>query len=204
MIDTTYKRCLDLLKKYESDRRAAHSLGVYNEACRLCDMMGIMGKERDDVETAAILHDIAHDLPLEEQFKIMDAAGVDYEDIKDYPPVVHQRAGAVLARMEFPELSSESFGIIECHTTGRIGMTTGEKIVCLCDYTEPGREHDGCRAVREYFYTKAEKITDTEQYAAVLDGALKKAFGMTLDHLKAKGYPVHPVTAEVYKLLRSE
>ena len=204
MTEKIYEKCVGLVRRYEKERRAAHSFGVYNEACGICDMMKISGKERDDIAVAALLHDIAHDIPVKDQYAIMDGAGVGYGDLADYPTVVHQRAGAVLAKRELPELSDESYSIIECHTTGKIGMTRGEKIVCLCDYIEPGREYGECRAVREYFYSKAEKISDTEQIGKAVDAALKMAFGMTLDHLKEKGVAVHPVTAEVYGSLCSE
>ena len=204
MTKETYEICAALINRYESERRAKHSFGVYGEACRICGMAGIDGTERDDIEVAALLHDIAHDLPLSEQFKIMDRAGVGYDDLKDYPTVVHQRAGAVLAKREFPLLSDESYGMIECHTTGKAGMTVGERIVCLSDFTEPGREYTGCRAVREYFYSEAEKISDTEQLYKAIGEALREEFGLTLDHLAKKGYPVHPATASAFDLLCSE
>ncbi len=204
MTKETFEKCSALVGKYESRQRARHSFGVYEEACRVCDMMKITGKERDDIATAAILHDIAHDLPTGDQLEIMDREKIPYGDIVNYPTVIHARAGAALAKREFPGLSDESRSMIECHTTGRKGMTVGEKIVCLCDFTEPGREYAGCRAVREYFYSKAEKITGTEQYVKLIDSSLKMAFGMTLGHLKKKGYPIHPVTAEVYDDLCSE
>ena len=204
MTKETYKKCIKIAEKYESERRLRHSVGVYEEAGRICDLLKIRGREREDVLTAALLHDVAHDIPSEKQFEIMDRCGVSYDDLRGYPTVLHQRTGAVLAKEELPELSDESSKMIECHTTGKTDMTLGEKIVCLCDFIEPGRENGGCRAVREYFLTESEKISDTEQYEKLIDRALKKAFGMTLEYLKAKGYPIHPVTAEVYSLLCSE
>ena len=204
MTDEFYEKCTALVYRFERAQRAKHSFGVYKEACGICDLAGIGGRERDDIAAAALLHDLAHDMPLEKQYEIMDAAGVDYGDIKAYPTVVHQRAGAVLAKRELPLLSDESCRIIECHTTGKVGMTTGEKIVCLGDFIEPGREYAGCRAVREYFYSKAEKITDTEQLDRVIGESLREEFGITLDHLKKKGYPIHPTTVAVYGILCSE
>ena len=204
MTKEIFEACLAFVKEYESETRAKHSLGVYQEACRICDMAGVVGNGRDDIVIAALLHDAAHDLPLEEQYAIMEKAGVGYADLICYPSVVHQRAGAVLAKRELPFFSDVSYGIIECHTTGKADMTIGEKIVCLCDFIEPGREYAGCRAVREYFCSKTDKISDTEQIYRAIGEALREEFGMTLEHLEKKGVPVHPATASVYRALCSE
>ena len=43
----------------------------------------------------------------------------------------------------------EVLDAIRYHTSGREGMTLMDKIVCLADYMEPGRDFPGVHKIRE-------------------------------------------------------
>lgn len=129
---------------------------------------------------AAVLHDVARDLPAERLFEL---APPELELEHQHPLAVHGRAGRKIA---------ESWGVtdervltaIEGHVFGvpfdcKVGMA-----VYIADVSEPGRgvNHD----IRELAMTN-------------LFRAYQRAVDSKVCYLRAKGKAVHPATLRVYK-----
>lgn len=162
--------------------RYEHTIRVADTAEKLAVKYG------EDVEKtvlAAIFHDYAKLLPINELKKIIADYKLDSRLLDYHPELWHGPAGAVLVREEIGIDDEDIFNAIRYHTTGRAGMTLLEKIIYIADYIEPGRQFEGLDEVR--------MLAETD-----LDEALKKSLGNTIKFLIDKSVPVFPDTFEAY------
>jgi predicted HD superfamily hydrolase involved in NAD metabolism len=93
----------------------------------------------------------------------------------------HAHVGAEVVRSELGIEDEEVLDAIRYHTSGRENMTLLEKIVCLADYIEPGRQFPGVEELR----TAAEED---------LDRALAKGLGGTITFLVNREKRIYPLT----------
>src|SRR5690606_35476874 len=87
----------------------------------------------------------------------------------------------IIAQRDYGVQDPEVLDAIRWHTSGRIGMTKLDKIVCLADYIEPGRDFPGVDKIREF----AEHN---------LDKALLAGFDTTIVFLTEQGKTIYPTT----------
>jgi putative HD superfamily hydrolase of NAD metabolism len=128
------------------ERRWAHTAGVMETAVSLAERYGA---DPAKAELAAILHDVAKYWKIEDQKRELIESG-EAGDLLEYDPQLwHAHVGAYVARRDYGIEDPEVLDAIRWHTSGRIGMTTLEKVVCLADYMEPGREFPGVDRIRE-------------------------------------------------------
>ena len=80
---------------------------------------------------------------------------------------------------------------IRYHTSGRPKMSVLEKVVCLADYIEPGRDFPGVQEVRE--------LAEHD-----LDGALYRSLNNTLMLLIKNNRKLYPLTVEARNDLLKE
>ena len=57
--------------------------------------------------------------------------------------LLHSHVGAFVAETELAIKDEEVLDAVRFHTSGRDNMTILDKIVCLADYIEPGRDFPG-------------------------------------------------------------
>ena len=93
---------------------------------------------------------------------------------------LHSKTGAALAKYVFGE-PDDVYDAIFCHTTGKPGMNTFEKILYLADYMEPTRDFDGVEEMRRLVWED-------------LDKAMIMGLEMTIDELHERGAIVHKNT----------
>ncbi|UQZ35597.1 HD domain-containing protein [Paenibacillus sp. PK3_47] len=127
------------------DKRWQHTLGVMQSSVKLA---GRYGADPDRAETAAILHDVAKYWPVERMKEIIERNGLSQELLNYDKQLWHAEVGAFVAAQEYGITDEEVLGAIRYHTSGREGMTLLEKIVCLADYIEPGRDFPGVDEIR--------------------------------------------------------
>lgn len=137
----------------------------------------------EDVEAAslaAVLHDVARDLPAAELLRLAPPENAMEER---HPLSLHGRAASVIARSW--GVSDECvLAAIEGHVFGvdldnRVGVA-----VYVADVCEPGRGvNDDIRAMA---------MRD-------LAGAYQRAVGTKVNYLRSKGKMVHPATLRVYE-----
>lgn len=177
----TIEAAMDAVRGQMPEKRWQHTLGVVDSAVQLAERFGAdAGKAR----IAALLHDVAKAWPVEKQRQAVleegDPAGLDA--IQYEKELWHAHAGAWTARREFGVEDPDILNAIRYHTSGRVGMSQLEKIVCLADYIEPGRDFPGVDRLREI----AAK--------APLEEALLEAFDGTLRVLLERRQRIYPLT----------
>jgi len=163
-------------------KRWRHTLGVVDAAVALA---GRYGADPLKARVAAILHDVAKFWPIERQRQaIVDDGAPEGLDTLDYDKELwHSHAGAFAAKRDFGVDDEEVLDAIRYHTSGRVGMTLLDKIVCLADYIEPGRDFPGVDRLRELSATS-------------LETALVAGFDGTIVHLVQQRKRIYPLTVE--------
>jgi len=149
------------VRQYMTAERFAHSQGVRRTAAELSRQYGC---DEGKAEIAALLHDIARDLSLEEMNSILKSANTPFsnvDEVSNTPSLLHARVGAVIARIRFGIEDDEILQSITFHTTGGRGMTLLEKIIFVSDFIEPGRTFRGVQTARK---TAFRDIDETMYY----------------------------------------
>ncbi len=166
----TEKEIIERVKESMGSRRYLHTEGCVDMAERLAKRWD---SDVSLARRAAYLHDVAKEMPYDEQLKLIYGRGIILNEIQRSEKIIHAFTGAVIAKENFGECE-EVCGAIRWHTTAKPGMTLLEKIIWLADLTEEGRTFDGVSEIRELAFTDLSK-------------ALAKGFDTTLRFLVEKG-----------------
>jgi len=126
------------LKKYVDGMRYNHTLGVMYTAAALAMCYGV---DLERAQVAGLLHDCAKCIPNAKKLKLCRQYNIPVSDAENRSPyLLHASLGAYIAREKYHVEDEEILSAIACHTTGKAGMTTLEKIIFLSDYIEPMRQ----------------------------------------------------------------
>lgn len=173
-------------------KRYRHTLGVAMTAAQLAVCHG---EQSERARIAGILHDCAKYLTDREMYDLCDTYGIDLSSFeKNNPALVHSKLGACLARLRFGIEDEEICSAIACHTTGRPGMTTLEKILYLADYIEPYRKMD----CQPHSLDEVRKTCFLD-----LDRGLVMTLQNTISYLERCEMDVDPMTRETYAYYQS-
>ena len=189
---------------YINGKRLIHTLGVERE---ITSLAGIYMPEREfELRCAALLHDITKQLSLDEQLSLCDAFGIEYtERDKLTPKIFHAMTAVGVIRRDFPEFADEFvLSAVRYHTTGRAGMTLGEKLLYLADYIEDTRTFPDCVELRRHFYSALGDAVSQFDRDAVLRDTLILSFDMTIRGLIEDGTPIARDTFEARNYLIEE
>ncbi|WP_159886502.1 bis(5'-nucleosyl)-tetraphosphatase (symmetrical) YqeK [Paenibacillus puerhi] len=166
------------VKEQMPERRWAHTVGVMETAVLLANRFG---EDPVKAELAAILHDVCKYWRTDEQAEIIRKHGLP-SDLLDYDKELwHAHAGAWLAETRYGVTDEEVLDAIRYHTSGRENMTGLDKVVCLADYMEPGRDFPHVQLIRQEAEHSLEK-------------ALLAGFDGTIRFLLDKGKRIYPLT----------
>lgn len=174
------------MEKELEPKRYEHTLGVAYTAANLAMVHG------EDVEkalTAGMLHDCAKCMSFEKQLSVCTKNHVKLSEAEamEDSPLIHAKAGSVLANTKYGVTDEDILNAIRYHTTGRPDMSLLEKIVYIADYIEPGRKH-------------AENLTQVRRLAYKdLDDCMRKILGDTLEYLANKGGRTDTMTQRTYE-----
>ena len=125
------------LKAYYSEKRFAHVLSTARVAYSIAKANNL----RPDLAfQAAILHDMAKDVDDEVALALIEQYETDPGPFDPY--VLHQYAGAILARNEFHIEEPSVLEAIRYHTTGKAAMGPLAQIVYASDKIEPLRGYN--------------------------------------------------------------
>jgi len=160
------------------EKRWQHTLGVVDTAIKLAERYG---GDPAKAELAALLHDYSKAWAIDRMEKIIREQGLPEELLAHDKELWHAHVGAWAVRAEHGIDDEEVLDAIRYHTSGRENMTKLDKIVCLADYIEPGRDFPGVERLRE--------IAE-----AGLEQALVAAFGSTIAVLIERGKRIFPLT----------
>lgn len=169
---------LDKLEVYISPKRFQHTLGVEEIALRMAELYEV---NKEKVYIAALLHDLAKELPSEELIKLSHERGWEIGELeKEHPgELLHGPASSALAQGLFKLDDDEILNAISYHTLGRPGMTKLEKIIYIADMVEPNRDFPGVDKLRELAFRN-------------LDLSLQACLEHTINFLRSKNSQVHP------------
>ncbi|GFN30291.1 bis(5'-nucleosyl)-tetraphosphatase (symmetrical) YqeK [Paenibacillus xylaniclasticus] len=169
---------IESVKAQMPERRWLHVQGVMATSVELANRFGA---DPERAELAAILHDVAKYWPTERMERIIREEQLPQELLEYDKELWHAPVGALVAEREYGVTDPEVLDAIRYHTSGRIGMTLLEKIVCLADYMEPSREFPGVNKIRAEAEHSVEK-------------ALLAGFDSTIAFLLEKGKRIFPLT----------
>ncbi|NQX45597.1 HD domain-containing protein [Paenibacillus tritici] len=146
------------------DKRWKHTLGVMEASVKLAQRYGA---DPERAETAAILHDVAKYWPVEQMREIIEQNGLNTGLLKYDKQLWHAEVGAFAAEHDYGITDTEVLDAIRYHTSGRENMSLLERIVCLADYIEPGRDFPGVDEIR-----RLAKVSLEEGLIAGLDSTI--------------------------------
>ncbi|MBB6729773.1 bis(5'-nucleosyl)-tetraphosphatase (symmetrical) YqeK [Cohnella zeiphila] len=160
------------------ERRWRHVQGVVDTAVELAERFG---GDRDKAWLAALLHDYTKAWPTDRMEKIIREQRLPAELLDHDKELWHAHVGAWVVRQEHGIDDEEVLDAIRYHTSGRENMTLLDKIVCLADYMEPGRDFPGVDRIRELA-------------ARSLEEALVAGFDSTIRLLTERRKVIFPLT----------
>jgi predicted HD superfamily hydrolase involved in NAD metabolism len=175
--DTERSSIVALVAERVTGRRLQHILRVEALAVQLAHFWSV---SEDKARLAALLHDIARDVP--EPLLAEMAANADdplAREMSSTPArvVLHAPVGALIARRECGVNDPDVLRAIALHTTGDPVMSPLAMIIFLADYCESGRHFPGVEQVRALLHED-------------LAGAMTLALKQTLAFLTKQGWPV--------------
>lgn len=171
---------IESVRSQMPEKRWRHTEGVMATAVLLAERFG---GDPEKAELAAILHDVAKYWKTDRMESIIREQGMP-EILLEYDKELwHAPVGAWAAEQEYGVADEEVLDAIRYHTSGRRKMTKLDKIVCLADYMEPGRDFPGVNKIREYSEHSLEK-------------ALLAGFDSTIGFLLETGRIIFPLTVE--------
>ena len=136
-----------MLRGKLDDYRYIHSLGVADSARELAK---IYGADEEKAYFAGLLHDVAKNMPKDEQLQIMEKGGIILNSAeKNNPALWHAMAGECYLRLEMGITDPEILGSVRYHTTAKEGMTLLEKIIYVADYISAERNYPDVDVMRD-------------------------------------------------------
>lgn len=183
------------LEKELEPKRYEHTLSVAYTAANLAAVHGA------DVETALVagmLHDCAKCLGYKKQLSLCKKKHIQLSELesKKDSPLLHAKAGSILAQEEYGITDEDILNAIAYHTTGRPQMSLLEKIIYIADYIEPERRY----IKRSATDTQPDRLTQIRRIAyRSLDEALCSILGDSLAYLEEKGGSIDYMTQKTYK-----
>ncbi len=162
---------INKVKSLLSIKRYKHTLGVLKVSLFLARKYKINQKK---VFYAAILHDIAKDIKISLQKKIIEK--ITDKEIKKIPDIWHGYVGEILAKKIFSIKNKNILNAIKSHSTGDLKMGNIEKIIFIADYVEPGRHYQSSVSIRKimkYNITLDELMFLVREKVGFIDGILR-------------------------------
>lgn len=172
------EKLIDAVSSQMPAKRWEHTQGVMETAVILA---GRFGADPVKAELASILHDVAKYWPVQRLHQMMVDHKLSEELLHYDKQLWHAEVGAFVAQQEYGVTDAQVLDAIRYHTSGRIGMTLLDKVVCLADYMEPGRDFPGVNNIRELANHSLEE-------------ALAAGFDSTIGHLLSRRQIIYPLT----------
>ena len=167
------------VSQWMGKKRFKHTLGVVESATQLAKLYNV---DVEKARLAALLHDCAKEMPLKEMQDLVKENNYKAdEELLANGNLLHGLAGMIRAKLEFSITDSEILEAIRVHTTGKVGMSTLDKVIFLADYIEPNRDFLGVDELR----TVAKKD---------LNKAVLLGFDNTINHLIEQHLSIYPLT----------
>jgi predicted HD superfamily hydrolase involved in NAD metabolism len=176
------EKALRLVREQLTEHRYIHTIGVMDTSIELAKKYGV---DENKAELAAIFHDYAKFRDKEEMRNIILEQNMPQDLLAHHDELWHAPVGAYLVEKEVGIKDKDVLEAIKCHTSGKINMTSLDKVLYVADYIEPGRDFPGVEEVRE-------------SAKASLDIAMIQAMKNTISYLLKRNQPIYPDTFHAY------
>lgn len=190
--------CADRIEKLReevgarlSDKRYTHTLGVERAAARIGKYC--LPDKISELSVAALLHDVAKEMPRDVLFAAMERSSVDFtaEDYSSYA-LYHAFAASVIIREEFSDLATDEILLaVFKHTSGDSQMSDFDEIIFVADFVEDGREYETCREIRESLFERLSAATSYSECLQALHSTVVEIIDFTIKYLEDKGKSVN-------------
>ena len=170
------------MKKVLKPHRFRHVIGVEITAVQLAENLGANGQK---ARLAALLHDCAKYLSLEEQAALAKRDGSDLDPQVD-GMILHAPAGAALARERYGVTDEEVLEAIRYHTTGASDMTLLDEIIWAADIIEPSRDHPAVEKQRSLLLSARDRLS--------FEKGLLLVFNDNIWYIQNSGWVLNPAT----------
>lgn len=182
-------KIIQYIKENLKESRYVHTLGVADYAVKLAEINGV---DKDKAEIAALIHDAAKYMDINDQMDILNRNGYIVDDVmKHTPQILHGPVSAFLAKELMGINDEDIFNAVMYHSTGRKNMTTLEKIIYIADYIEPNRDFPGVEEIRKETFEN-------------LDKGLLLGMSNSIIYVIKNGSMVHPLTIESRNYILSQ
>lgn len=170
-----------------SPKRFAHTLSV--EACARKIGGELLPDAVSALSAAALLHDIAKELPVDTQRELACRSGIRLTGTELLcPAIYHSFAAVSVIRSDFPEYAGERIlSAVARHTVGCAEMTVFDEIVFLADFIEDSRTYESCIAVRNSFWSAFCAAKDSAGKELALHRGVMESMDRTMQILIGKG-----------------
>lgn len=175
-----------LARQQLSDRRFCHTANVAAAAKKLAKRWGA---NPEKAELAGWLHDIVKERSRDELLQLLAQDDIMSQSSRRPQPVWHGPAAAVYAH-SLGVADPEVLSAIACHTTGKAGMSTLDKVLFLADVVSDERSFDGVGNIRALA-------------GEDLDAAVIAAMEENLAYLTHKGKTLDTDTVEALAALKA-
>lgn len=178
-----YDEYVGILEDHLSEYRVFHSRCVAKSARRLAEKYG---GDPEKMFVAGLLHDVMKEAGEEETLEFCDRHGIELTPLERRSPKLwHAITGSVYVRTVMGITDPEIVVPIRYHTTGRAGMTLGEKILFIADFISADRDYSDVDVMRE-------------KAGSSLEDAMLYGLGYTIDELAQRRKAIHPDTVDAY------
>ncbi len=177
------------IKKNLSENRFMHSVRTAETAEKLCMLYGC---DTEKGRAAGLLHDVAREKSIDEVMELIKSDKLPVSKIeREYPVLLHGRAGAVMAQKDLGIDDEEILDAIRWHTTGKPGMARLTSVLYAADYIEPGRMH-----IDNKFRQKIRELN--------LNQLVMEIVTSSIAYCRKKGYSVAEQTFMLYHELEKK
>ena len=142
----TFEQYEQEVKRHLTQGRFYHSQCVAAEAEKLARRYGA---DPEKARLCGILHDVMKDTPPQEQLKILEKSGIILTVAqRRNRKLWHALSGAAYLRDALGIADQEILGAVECHTSGKGGMSLLDKVLFVADYISADRDYPGVEELR--------------------------------------------------------
>ena len=179
----TFEQYEQEVKRHLTQGRFYHSQCVAAEAEKLARRYGA---DPEKARLCGILHDVMKDTPAQEQLKILEKSGIilTVAQMRNRK-LWHALSGAAYLRDALGIADQEILGAVECHTSGKGGMSLLDKVLFVADYISADRDYPGVEELRVTAYRSLEE-------------AMVEGIRFTVDELMGQELPVAAESIEAY------
>lgn len=185
---------LERVKNSMSEKRFSHTLRCADMAVRLAKRWG---EDEAAAGRTAHLHDIAKEMPYEEQLVLIEESGEELSKTQKSEKIIHAFTGAIIAKRVFSE-SDEICSAIRWHTTAKEGMTRLEKIIWLADLVEDGRDFPGVEEIRALAFEDLSQAL-VRGFDTTLNFLIRKEKQIDINMVKARNFEIAAGKDRTYK-----